>query len=229
VSERIIFPVSANESNGIEDARFVRFVDDDGSVIYYATYTAYNGRVILPQLIETTDFLHFRILTLNGRAAQNKGMAFFPRRIEGRYAMLSRQDDENLLLMYSENPHFWSDPQPLQKPLQPWEFVKIGNCGSPIETGAGWLVLTHGVGPMRKYCIGAILLDLHDPSKVIGRLKEPLLKPEGSEREGYVPNVVYSCGALVHGGRLILPYGLSDSASTVVTFELSELLGAFEG
>ena len=228
VSERIIFPVSSNESNGIEDARFVRFVDDDGSVTYYATYTAYNGRVILPQLIETTDFLHFRVLTLNGRAAQNKGMALFPRRIDGRYAMLSRQDDENLFLMYSDNPHFWSDPEPLQKPSQPWEFVKIGNCGSPIETEAGWLVITHGVGPMRKYCIGAILLDLHDPSKVIGRLRQPLLKPEGSEREGYVPNVVYSCGALVHEGHLILPYGLSDSASTIVTLELRDLLAAFE-
>ena len=229
VSERIIFPVSSNESNGIEDARFVRFIDDDGNVTYYATYTAYNGRVILPQLIETTDFLNFRILTLNGRAAQNKGMALFPRRIDGRYAMLSRQDDENLYLMYSDNPHFWSDPQPLQGPLQPWEFVKIGNCGSPIETEAGWLVLTHGVGPMRKYCIGAILLDLHDPSRVIGRLNQPLLKPEASERDGYVPNVVYSCGALVHAGRLILPYGLSDSASTIVTFELADLLAAFEG
>jgi predicted GH43/DUF377 family glycosyl hydrolase len=228
VSERIIFPVSSNESNGIEDARFVRFVDDDGHVTYYATYTAYNGRVILPQLIETTDFLHFRILTLNGRAAQNKGMALFPRRINGRYAMLSRQDDENLFLMYSDNPHFWSDPQPLQGPLQPWEFVKIGNCGSPIETEAGWLVITHGVGPMRKYCIGAILLDAHDPSRVIGRLNQPLLKPEGSEREGYVPYVVYSCGALVHAGRLILPYGLSDSVSTIVTFELNDLLAAID-
>ncbi|HEY5753529.1 MAG TPA: glycoside hydrolase family 130 protein [Chthoniobacterales bacterium] len=227
VSERIIFPASPNESNGIEDARFVRLVDDDGSVTYYATYTAYNGRVILPQLIETTDFLHFRVLTLNGQAVQNKGMAFFPRRIDGRYAMLSRQDDENLFLMLSDHPHFWSDPQPLQRPSQPWEFVKIGNCGSPIETEAGWLVLTHGVGPMRKYCIGAMLLDLHDPSKVIGRLGEPLLKPEGNERDGYVPNVVYSCGSLVHGGRLILPYGLSDSASSIVTCALCDLLAAF--
>ena len=227
VSERIIFPVSPNESNGIEDARFVHFVEDDGSVAYYATYTAYNGRVILPQLIKTTDFLHFHVHTLNGQAVQNKGMALFPRRIGGHYAMLSRQDDENLFLMFSDNPHFWSDPQLLEKPSQPWEFVKIGNCGSPIETEAGWLVITHGVGPMRKYCIGAMLLDLHDPSKVIGRLDQPLLKPEGDGREGYVPNVVYSCGSLVHGGRLIFPFGLSDSASTIVTFELSELLAAF--
>lgn len=224
VSERIIFPISSNESNGIEDARFVRFVEEDGSAIYYATYTAYNGRVILPQLIETTDFLHFRIRTLNGHAAQNKGMALFPRRINGHYAMLSRQDDENLFLMYSDHPHFWSDPVILTRPKRPWEFVKIGNCGSPIETEAGWLVLTHGVGPMRKYCIGAMLLDLNDPSKVIGQLDEPLLKPVGNEREGYVPNVVYTCGALIHRDRLILPYGLSDSASAIVTVDLSELL-----
>ena len=227
MSERIISPFSPNESNGIEDARFVRFVDDNGSATYYATYTAYNGRVMLPQLIETDDFLHFRVRTLNGRAVQNKGMAFFPRKINGHYAMLSRQDDENLFLMMSDNPHFWADPKLLQQPSHPWEFVKIGNCGSPVETGAGWLVLTHGVGPMRKYCIGAILLDINDPSRVIGRLDQPLLKPEGSGREGYVPNVVYSCGALIHNGRLILPYGLSDSASTIVTCDLGELLAAF--
>lgn len=229
VSERIIFPVSSNESNGIEDARFVRFIDDDGTITYCATYTAYNGRVILPQLMETADFQHFRVLTLNGRAVQNKGMALFPRKVNGRYAMLSRQDDENLFLMTSDNSHFWSDPQPLQGPVHPWEFVKIGNCGSPIETEAGWLVLTHGVGAMRKYCIGAMLLDLDDPGKVIGCLKEPLLKPEGNAREGYVPNVVYSCGAMIHGGRLILPYGMSDSASTIVTCDLAELLAALAG
>jgi predicted GH43/DUF377 family glycosyl hydrolase len=226
VSERNIFPVSSNESNGMEDARFVRFVEDDGSVIYYATYTAYNGRAILPQLLETTDFLNFRARTLNGRAVQNKGMAFFPRRIDGRYAMISRQDDENLFLMFSDNPHFWSDPQILRRPTQSWEAVKIGNCGSPIETEAGWLVITHGVGAMRKYCIGAILLDLHDPTKVIAELTEPLVRPEGNGREGYVPNVVYTCGALVHRGCLILPYGLSDTACTIVTIGLDELIGA---
>jgi predicted GH43/DUF377 family glycosyl hydrolase len=226
VSERIIFPVSSNESNGMEDARFVRFVEDDGRVIYYATYTAYNGRAILPQLLETEDFLSFRAITLNGRAVQNKGMAFFPRRIDGRYAMISRQDDENLFLMYSDNPHFWSDPQLLRRPCHPWEAVKIGNCGSPIETDAGWLVITHGVGPMRKYCIGIILLDLHDPSKVLAELREPLLQAVGSEREGYVPNVVYTCGALLHRDRLILPYGLSDTATTIVTIPLDELLAA---
>ena len=224
LSERIIFPVSPNESNGVEDARFVRFIEDDGSVIYYATYTAFNGRVILPQLIETADFLHFRVLTLNGQAVQNKGMALFPRRINGRYAMLSRRDDENLFLVFSDNPHFWSDPTLLQDPRQPWEFVKLGNCGSPIETEAGWLVLTHGVGPMRKYCIGATLLDLHDPAKIIGRLKEPLLRPESDERDGYVPNVVYSCGSLVHNGQLILPYGINDTDTSIVRIELNELL-----
>lgn len=226
VSERIIFPVSSNESNGIEDARFVRFTEDDNTVAYYATYTAYNGRAILPQLIETTDFLHFRIRTLNGRAAQNKGMALFPRRIAGRYAMLSRQDDENLLIMFSENRHFWSDPQVIERPTEPWETIKIGNCGSPVETEAGWLVITHGVGAMRKYCIGAILLDLADPTRVIGRLPQPLLKPVGHEREGYVPNVVYSCGSLLHGDRLVLPYGFSDSGATIVTCEIQELLAA---
>ncbi len=224
MSERIIFPVSANESNGIEDARFVRFTDDDGSVNYFATYTAYNGHVILPQLIETHDFLNFRVLTLNGADVQNKGMALFPRRINGCYAMLSRQDDENLFIMYSDNSHYWSDPKILMRPAEIWESVKIGNCGSPIETEAGWLVLTHGVGPMRKYCIGAALLDLNDPTKVIGRLREPLLMPEGNGREGYVPNVVYSCGSLLHGRELILPYAMSDRATAIVSVSLDELL-----
>jgi predicted GH43/DUF377 family glycosyl hydrolase len=224
VSERIIFPVSSNESNGMEDARFVRFVEDDGSVVYYGTYTAYNGRAILPQLIETTDFLNFRVLTLNGSAVQNKGMAIFPRKVGGRYAMISRQDDENLFLIYSDNPHFWSDPHLLRNPLESWEYVKIGNCGSPIETPAGWLVITHGVGPMRKYCIGAMLLDLDDPSKVIGHLRQPLVRPEGNAREGYVPNVVYTCGALIHEGRLVLPYAMSDTIATIVTVEMDALL-----
>lgn len=224
ISERIIFPVSSNESNGIEDARFVRFVEDDGAVMYYATYTAYNGHTILPQLIETQDFLDFRILTLNGRAVQNKGMALFPRKVRGEYLMLSRQDDENLFLMRSHNPHHWENPQLLMRPAAMWESVKIGNCGSPIETDAGWLVITHGVGPMRKYCIGAALLDLDDPSRVIGRLREPLVVPNENEREGYVPNVVYSCGSLIHAGRLILPYAMSDTASAVVSVSLDVLI-----
>lgn len=225
LDERIIFPVSPNESNGIEDARFVRF-EDEGSVVYYATYTAYNGRTILPQLIETEDFLHFRMLTLNGTAVQNKGMALFPRKIHGRYAMLSRQDDENLFIMFSDSPHHWTDPHVILRPSQVWESVKLGNCGSPIETRAGWLVITHGVGPMRKYCIGAALLDRDDPTKVLGRLTEPLLAAEGTERDGYVPNVVYSCGALVHAGRLILPYAYSDKATTVASVVLEDLLSA---
>ncbi len=224
--ERIIFPVSSNESNGIEDARFVRFCEDDGTITFYATYTAYNGRVILPQLIETTDFLNFRVLTLNGRAVQNKGMALFPRRIDGRYVMLSRQDDENLFIMSSDNAHYWHDYDILLRPSEPWEFAKIGNCGSPLETEKGWLVITHGVGPMRKYCIGAILLDLDDPSKVIGRLEKPLLEPQSNEREGYVPNVVYTCGALIHGPNLILPYAMSDKASSVAVIAMDDLLSA---
>lgn len=226
LSERILFPVSDNESNGIEDARFVRFVDDDGTVTYCATYTAYNGRAILPQFIETQDFLHFRVLTLNGSAVQNKGMALFPRRIHGRHAMLSRQDDENLFVMFSDNPHYWSDPHLILRPAETWESVKLGNCGSPIETSAGWLVLTHGVGPMRKYCIGAVLLDLDDPTRVIGRLREPLLCPVGMEREGYVPNVVYSCGSLIHGGQLVLPYAMSDKATAIVSLPVDGLLAS---
>lgn len=226
LSERIIFPVSANESNGIEDARFVRFVDDDGDCMYYATYTAYNGKVILPQLIETADFRHFRVLTLNGAAVQNKGMALFPRKVNGLYVMISRQDDENIFIMYSENLHFWDAPEKLLRPWQPWEFAKIGNCGSPIETKEGWLLITHGVGAIRKYCIGAVLLDLENPSRVIARMRQPLLKPEGNEREGYVPNVVYTCGVLLHGDQIVLPYAMSDKASTIVTIPLQEILDA---
>ncbi len=224
LSERIIFPISQAERNGIEDARFVRFVDDDGRVLYHATYTAYDGRVILPMILETPDFRHFKVNTLNGRACHNKGMALFPRKVDGRYAMISRQDNENLFLMYSDNSHFWNDAQPLMQPRQPWEFIQLGNCGSPIETEAGWLLLTHGVGAMRKYCIGAILLDLKDPGRIIGRLREPLLKPNANEREGYVPNVVYTCGALIHAGRLIMPYAMSDSASSIAIVRMDELL-----
>ncbi len=226
LSERIVFPVSTNESNGIEDARFVRFTDDDGAVTYYATCTAYNGSGIRPQFIETKDFLHFRVLTLSGSAVQNKGMALFPRRINGRFAMLSRQDDENILLMFSERLHHWSNPKVILRPAEPWESVKVGNCGSPIETKAGWLVITHGVGPMRKYCIGAALLDLENPTRVIGRLREPLLSPDDKERDGYVPNVVYSCGSLVHGNELILPYAMSDKATAVASVSMDELLAA---
>jgi predicted GH43/DUF377 family glycosyl hydrolase len=226
LTERVIFPGSPNESNGIEDARFVRFVDDSGTAVYIATYTAYDGRVTIPQLLETRDFLHFKISTLNGREVQGKGMALFPRRINGKYVMLSRQDGENLYLMYSDDLHFWHSRQTLMKPTYAWEFVQIGNCGSPIETEAGWLVMSHGVGPMRKYSIGAFLLDLRDPSRVIGRLPHPLLSPDETEREGYVPNVVYSCGALVHNGILVLPYAMSDSASSFATIPIADVLSA---
>jgi predicted GH43/DUF377 family glycosyl hydrolase len=224
ISERIIFPVSPNESNGIEDARFVKFTEPDGSVMYYATYTAYNGRATLPQLIETADFRHFRMLTLNGCAVRNKGMALFPRRIGDKYMMLSRQDDENLLIMSSYSPHYWSNPKVVLRPSRSWESVKIGNCGSPVETEAGWLVITHGVGPMRKYCIGAALLDLEDPTRVIGRLRDPLLTPPDSEREGYVPNVVYSCGSMLHGRQLILPFAISDRVTVIASVSLDDLL-----
>ncbi len=226
VSQRVLFPSAPSQSNGIEDARFVRFARDDGSFIYYATYTAYDGKITLPQLLETPDFLHFKFCALNGPAIANKGMALFPRKINGRYLMLSRQDDENILLMSGTNIYFWTDPQPLLAPAQPWEFIKLGNCGSPIETEAGWLVLSHGVGAMRKYCLGAFLLDLNDPTRVIGRLREPLLCPDETERNGYVPNVVYSCGSLLHGRQLIIPYAMSDSAASFATVSVDALLAA---
>jgi predicted GH43/DUF377 family glycosyl hydrolase len=225
ISERVIFPLSQNESNGVEDARFVRFVDEDGSVTYYATYTAYNGREVLPQMIETKDFHRFKILTLNGSMARNKGMALFPRRINGHYAMITRSDGENLYLSYSDNIHFWHEGVKIETPENPWELVQIGNCGSPLETEKGWLLLTHGVGPMRKYCIGVSLLDLKDPAKIIGRLERPLLAPREEEREGYVPNVVYSCGSIILNGELIIPYAISDSKSHVASIPVNELLG----
>jgi predicted GH43/DUF377 family glycosyl hydrolase len=224
ISERVIFPVSKNESRGIEDARFVQFFDDRQDVTYYATYTAYNGTAILPQLIETKDFISFNVLTLNGKAVKNKGMALFPRKIGGRYVMLSRQDGENNQIMFSDNIHFWQSSQIIQVPEYPWEFVQIGNCGSPLETDQGWIVLTHGVGPMRQYCIGAMLLDLENPAKVIARLDEPLLAPHDNEREGYVPNVVYSCGAIMHNDELVIPYAMSDINTGIATVSVGELL-----
>ncbi len=224
LSERVLFPATPSQRNGIEDARFVRFEDDDGTSRYFATFTAYDGVVVMPQLVETADFLRFRFITLNGPAAKNKGMALFPRRINGQYAMLSRQDNENIYLMYSDNVHFWNEYQLLLKPAFPWELVQIGNCGSPIETDAGWLVLSHGVGAMREYSISAFLLDRDDPSKLIGRLRKPLLTPNQEEREGYVPNVVYTCGAIVHGDTLVIPYGLADHATGFATVPLDDVL-----
>lgn len=223
LSEKIIFPASQNDSNGIEDARFVRFVDDDGSITYYATYTAYNGYNILPQIIETKDFINFKMITLNGEFSKNKGMALFPRKINGKYMMISRIDGENLYLMSSDNIHFWQNAELIKGPENAWEFVQIGNCGSPIETDKGWILLTHGVGPMREYSIGVILLDLENPNKIIGNMSEPLLICNQEEREGYVPNVVYSCGSIVHNDNLIIPYAMSDTCSGIVTVSLSEL------
>ena len=224
LSERVIFPSTPSQRNGIEDARFVKFQNQDEPDRYYATYTAYDGRLILPQMIETDDFMKFRFLTLNGPIAEDKGMALFPRKFEGNFAMLGRQSGENITLMFSDNIHFWYEAQVLVRPRYPWELMQIGNCGSPLETEAGWLVLCHGVGPMRRYCIGAYLLDLEDPRRLIGRLEEPLLMPLDQEREGYVPNVVYSCGGLIHNSTLILPFGISDQAVGFATVDLGVLL-----
>jgi len=226
LSERVIFPAGPHETHGMEDARFVRFVDDDGEVTYYATYTAFDGFEIMPQLIQTNDFESFRVSTLTGPAAQNKGMALFPRRIHGKYVMLSRRDRENLHLATSTDVRHWADVTELHRPSRSWELLQIGNCGSPLETDEGWLVVTHGVGPMRRYVFGAILLDLDDPQRVIGQLREPLLGPDGSEREGYVPNVVYSCGSMLSGSDLILPYGMSDAAVGIAVASVPELLTA---
>jgi predicted GH43/DUF377 family glycosyl hydrolase len=224
ISERVIFPVSANEKNGIEDARFVKFVDDNNKVIYYATYTAYNGTSILPKMLDTVDFYHFRVLPVHGEIAQNKGMAMFPRKVNGKYAMLCRLDGFNNYIAFSDNITIWREAKLIQQPRFPWEFIQIGNCGSPIETDEGWLVITHGVGPMREYVLGASLFDLHNPEKETGRLKSPLLMPNTEEREGYVPNVLYSCGSMVHNEDLIIPYAMSDYASTYATVNLRELL-----
>ncbi len=224
ISERVIFPVSANENNGIEDARFVKFEGNGDKVTYYATYTAFDGTTILPKLLETSDFYHFRVLPLHGEIAKNKGMALFPRKINGKYAMLCRLDGVNNYIAYSENITIWREAKLLQQPKYPWEFIQIGNCGSPIETSEGWLIITHAVGPMREYVIGASLFDLDNPEKEIGRLKSPLLMPNTDEREGYVPNVVYSCGSMIHNKDLIIPYAISDYASTYATVDLKELL-----
>lgn len=224
ISDRVIFPISEFERKGIEDARFVKFVKEDGSVVYYATYTAFDGAMIMPKLLQTTDFYDFKISPLHGLGAQNKNLALFPRKINGRYAMMSRIDGCNNYLMYSERLTVWDNPVRLQSPKFPWEFIQIGNCGSPIETADGWLLITHGVGPMRKYCLGASLFDLDDPSIEIGRLREPLVIPNNDEREGYVPNVLYSCGSIVHDGELIIPYGLSDYCSSFAGVKIDVLL-----
>ena len=228
ISERVIFPISESESGGIEDARFVRFTEDDGTVKFYATYTAYNGHTILPKLLSTEDFYTFRMMPMHGKGAIGKNLALFPKRIKGKYAMLCRIDGVNNYLMYSDRITLWNDPIILQRPKFPWEFTQIGNCGSPLWTEKGWLVITHGVGPMRRYCISASLFDLDDPSKEIGRLEEPLLMPLEEEREGYVPNVVYSCGSIIHNGSLILPYAVSDYSATYAVVEMESLFKALK-
>lgn len=229
VSERVIFPVTFTERNGIEDARFVKFAMDDGTFTYIATYTAYDGSQIWPHVIETRDFLHFKVSPLHGKAAINKNLALFPRKINGRYAMISRIDGINNYIMFSDDLYLWETATLLQEPKYPWELVQIGNAGSPIETKRGWLVITHGVGPMRKYCLGASLFDLNDPTKELGRLKEPLLIPLEDERYGYVPNVVYSCGAIVHEDQLFIPFAVSDYASSFASVSLSGLLDKITG
>lgn len=224
ISERVIFPISATEQRGIEDARFVKFTDDNGEITYYATYTAYDGMVILPKLISTKDFYNFKILPLNGEIAQNKGMALFPRKIKGKYAMLCRIDGVNNYISYSESINIWREAKIIQQPKYPWELVQMGNAGSPIETDEGWLVITHAVGPMREYTLGASLYELDDPEKEIGRLTTPLMVPIESEREGYVPNVIYSCGSIIHNKDLIIPYAMSDHSSSYATVSLKSLL-----
>jgi predicted GH43/DUF377 family glycosyl hydrolase len=220
----VLFPMSPSEQNGIEDARFVLFTEDDGRSKYYATYTAYDGKAVLPQLMETGDFEHFKMSTLNGNAAVNKGMALFPRKINGRYAMISRQDNENLFLMYSDNIHFWHEALPLLKPSFPWEYVQIGNCGSPIETKHGWILLTHGVGPFRQYAVSAVLLDRDNPLKILGRLNEPLIQWTEASRSGYVPNVVYTCGSLLHQETLVVPYAMSDQKTAISLIPVPALI-----
>jgi predicted GH43/DUF377 family glycosyl hydrolase len=226
ISERVLLPAGPADSRGIEDARFVRFVEADGTVSYYATYTAFDGFTILPQLIETHDFVTFRVATLDGACARNKGMALFPRRIAGLYTALGRHDLENLHVLQSDRLRVWDHAELVYAPQRGWESVQLGNCGSPIETPHGWLVLTHGVGPMRTYALGALLLDLEDPTQLVGHLETPLLEPGPDERNGYVPNVVYSCGAMVHAGLLVIPYGFSDRAVRIATVSLDRLLAA---
>jgi predicted GH43/DUF377 family glycosyl hydrolase len=227
ISERVIFPVLPSQSNGVEDARFVEF-DERGTKTFYATYTAYTGRSIRSEMIETQDFARFRMTPLRGDAARNKGMALFPRKIAGKYAMIARQDNENLYLIYSDDLYCWNGGEAILKPKFPWEFVQIGNCGSPVELDEGWLLLTHGVGPVRRYSIGAVLLDKDNPAKILARSREPLVRPEPSNREGYVPNVVYTCGAMRHKERVILPYAVSDTYCTVATMKISALLQSLQ-
>jgi predicted GH43/DUF377 family glycosyl hydrolase len=223
LGSRVIFPASREESGGMEDVRFVKFTDQD-KARYIGTYTAYNGKKIRPKIIETEDFISFNIRTLYGKAALDKGMALFPEKINGRYTMISRQGSENISIMYADDLYFWDTYKTIQKPERDWELTQLGNCGSPIKTPSGWLLLTHAVGPMRKYVISASLLDLHNPERVLSTLDEPLIYPEENEREGYVPNVVYTCGIVQHFNNLIIPYAMSDSAVSFARVDISALI-----
>ncbi len=224
IAERVLWPHGPTELHGMEDVRFVRFVDGDGAVTYLATYTAFDQSLVAPQLLSTTDFRTFAVSQLSGPFATNKGLALFPRQVGGRHMALSRWDRERLAITVSGDGIDWAQATTLDLPPQPWELVQIGNCGSPLETPGGWLVLTHGVGPMRAYGIGAVLLDLEDPRRVIATLPGPLLVANEDEREGYVPNVLYSCGALLHGQKLVLPYGFSDRGVGFALLDLADLL-----
>ena len=226
VSETVLFPVTASQRQGIEDLRMVRFVEEDGDIRYYGTYTAFDGASARSELLTAHDFRTFEMRPLKGSAAASKGMALFPRRIDGRYAMLARQDNENIWLLTSDDLYTWDGGARIIRPKWPWEFIQMGNCGSPIEIDEGWLVLTHGVGPVRNYCIGAALLDKRDPSKLLARMTLPLVHPSPKERDGYVPNVVYSCGAMVHDRTLLLPYGVADNFATFASVALDDLLAA---
>jgi len=227
ICERVIFPNALGESMGMEDVRFVAFIEN-GKTQYIGTYTAYNGHKISPQLIFTEDFVHFKARSLYGAAVSDKGMALFPEKIDGKYVMTARQGGENITIMYSDDLFIWKNYEVIMTPKDTWGYVQLGNCGSPIKTNKGWLVITHAVGPLRKYVLGAILLDLKNPSKIIKKLNKPLLSPNKKEREGYVPNVVYSCGSMAHEGNLILPYAMSDSASTFATINIEELINEME-
>ena len=228
ISETVLFPILRSQRQGVEDVRLVLFTEDDGASTYYGTYTAFDGLHARSELLTTADFHKISMQPLNGDASAGKGMALFPRRIDGRYAMLGRQDNENVWLLYSDNLLNWNGGAKLLEPRAAWEVVQMGNCGSPIEIDEGWLVITHGVGMVRNYCLGAALLDRDDPSKVLARTNEPILSPTAADRDGYVPNVVYSCGGIVHGRQLLLPYGVADSFTAFATINIDNLLAAME-
>jgi predicted GH43/DUF377 family glycosyl hydrolase len=228
ISESVLFPTTPSQRQGIEDLRLVRFVEDDGSIEYLGTYTAFDGRDARSELLRGADFRSFELHPLKGSAAAAKGMALFPRRIDGHYVMLGRQDNENIWLLRSDDLYTWDGGAKLVTPRYPWEFIQMGNCGSPIEIDEGWLVITHGVGMVRNYCLGACLLDKADPSKVLARTPQPILRPSAKERDGYVPNVVYGCGAMVHGRTLLLPYGVADNFATFASAPVDVLLAQME-